>query len=71
MNIVLCRRTLFKVASVFVNLSETMADFGFLVHSPSSADLACGVTFHSPNKQLLGSNFVVLLISAWDSPRPL
>ena len=26
-----CRRTLFKVASTFLNLSETMADFGFLV----------------------------------------
>ena len=26
-----CRRTLFGVTSIFVNLSETMAEFGFLV----------------------------------------
>lgn len=26
-----CRKALFNVTSVFVNLSETMAEFGFLV----------------------------------------
>lgn len=40
------RRTLFKVTSVFVNLSETMADFGFLVQRDCRfcllhADQAC------------------------------
>lgn len=34
-----CRKTLFSVTSVFVNLSETMAEFGFLVRSLLSCQL--------------------------------
>lgn len=44
------RRTLFKVASTFLNLSETMADFGFLVRKPPSGEPWSAAAVHRARK---------------------